>query len=172
MKLDLSKLLSSPDRKEKYDVTFDMESVEHYGGSYAVKKTEPFSVTAENAGGKNLFVSGMTMVTLSIPCDRCLKEVTVHFPIEISETFEIADEQIVTDSDENEDLADNRCLDIDRLVYDQMQMNWPEKVLCRVDCKGLCPVCGHDLNDGDCGCNRTVLDPRMAKFLDVFKESN
>lgn len=170
MILDLTKLLSDGNGQEKYTSTFDMSEVAHYGESFPVKNAEPFELTVTNESGKSLTVTGKTKVTLSISCDRCLKEVAVIFPIEIDEAFVIEDEQIVTDADENEDLADKKSVDVDRLVYDQMEMNWPDKVLCKPDCKGLCPVCGHDLNLGDCGCNRTVLDPRMAQFLDVFND--
>ena len=35
--------------------------------------------------------------------------------------------------------------------------------------KGLCPVCGTNLNEKECGCDRTVADPRMAAIQDIFK---
>jgi uncharacterized protein len=171
MKLDLTKLLSAGDGQEEYSVTFDMPEVSHYGETFTVEKAAPFDLSVKNESGKSLNVSGNTMVTVTIPCDRCLKDVTVDFPVEIDEDFAIEDEQIVTDSDENEDLAEGKSVDVDRLVYDQMEMNWPDKVLCKPDCKGLCPVCGHDLNEGDCGCNKQALDPRMAQFLDVFNNA-
>ena len=44
------------------------------------------------------------------------------------------------------------------------------KVLCREDCKGLCPVCGKDLNDGDCGCDRTERDPRFESLRALFND--
>ncbi|MDD6550952.1 MAG: DUF177 domain-containing protein [Lachnospiraceae bacterium] len=171
MKLDLTKLLSAGDGQEKYTVTFDMPVVKHYGEDFDIEETSPFDLSVRNESGKSLTVTGRTEVKVTIPCDRCLKDVTVDFPVEINEDFVIEDEQIVTDSDENADLAEGKSLDVDRLVYDQMEMNWPDKVLCRPDCKGLCPVCGHDLNDGGCGCNKQVLDPRMAQFLDVFNST-
>lgn len=149
-----------------------MSEVAHYGESFSVKEAWPFEITVTNESGKSLTVSGNTRVTLSIPCDRCLKEVAVTFPIEINETFTIEDEQIATDRDENEDLADKKSIDVDRMVYDQIEMNWPDKVLCKPDCKGLCPVCGHDLNEGDCGHDKQALDPRMAQILDIFKEKD
>ena len=40
---------------------------------------------------------------------------------------------------------------------------------CKEDCKGLCPVCGTNLNEKECGCDRTVADPRMAAIQDIFK---
>ena len=171
MILDLTKLLSAGNGQEKYTSTFDMPEVAHYGESFPVKKTEAFELTVTNESGKSLTVTGKTKVTLSIPCDRCLKEVAVIFPIEIDEAFVIEDEQIVTDADENEDLADKKSVEEGQRVDHGGRRNRTEKILCRADCKGLCPVCGHDLNEGDCGCNKTVLDPRMAQFLDVFNGS-
>jgi uncharacterized protein len=38
------------------------------------------------------------------------------------------------------------------------------KPLCRADCSGLCPTCGKDLNEGQCNCERTEIDPRWAKL--------
>ncbi|MEI3507380.1 MAG: DUF177 domain-containing protein [Anaerotignum faecicola] len=46
----------------------------------------------------------------------------------------------------------------------------PMKVLCREDCKGLCPVCGKDLNEGDCGCDRTIRDPRFESLRALFSD--
>mgnify|MGYP000090033718 CR=1 FL=1 len=75
----------------------------------------------------------------------------------------------------DEDVEDNDYLigfnlDIDRLIYGEILVNWPMKVLCRDDCKGICKVCGMNLNKGDCNCQRTELDPRMAAIQDVFNK--
>ena len=43
------------------------------------------------------------------------------------------------------------------------------KVLCSEDCKGICNVCGQNLNEGTCDCEDTGLDPRMSVIRDVFK---
>ena len=60
-------------------------------------------------------------------------------------------------------------LNVDELVCGEALLVWPMKVLCREDCKGLCPVCGQNLNLKTCDCDRTDLDPRMAKIRDIFK---
>ena len=44
------------------------------------------------------------------------------------------------------------------------------RVECREDCKGLCPICGKDLNDGDCGCDRTIRDPRFESLRALFND--
>ena len=51
----------------------------------------------------------------------------------------------------------NRILMVPELIMD-MEM----AVVCTEDCKGLCPKCGKDLNEGECGCNRKEVDPRLA----------
>ena len=59
-------------------------------------------------------------------------------------------------------------LDTDALINNEILINMPVKVLCREDCKGICPVCGHNLNEGECGCDTFVPDPRMAAIKDIF----
>jgi uncharacterized protein len=62
-------------------------------------------------------------------------------------------------------------LDLDALVQNEILVNWPVKILCKEDCKGICPKCGQNLNVGNCGCDTFVPDPRMAVLKDIF-ESN
>ena len=61
-------------------------------------------------------------------------------------------------------------LDVDKLVYAEILVNWPMRVLCKDDCKGICKVCGMNLNKGACNCQRTELDPRMAAIQDIFNK--
>ena len=62
-------------------------------------------------------------------------------------------------------------LNVDSLISNEIFTCWPLKVLCREDCKGLCRVCGKDLNEGECGCDTFVPDPRMAAIMDIFREN-
>ena len=61
-------------------------------------------------------------------------------------------------------------LDLDRIIYDEVLVNWPMKVLCREDCAGICKKCGQNLNHKTCDCEKTELDPRMAVIQDVFNK--
>ena len=58
---------------------------------------------------------------------------------------------------------------MDELILEEVIPLLPTKVLCDEDCRGLCPVCGTNLNKEECGCDRTVKDPRMAAIQDIFK---
>ncbi|MDE7017325.1 MAG: DUF177 domain-containing protein, partial [Lachnospiraceae bacterium] len=59
-------------------------------------------------------------------------------------------------------------LDVEGLLNNEIIINWPRKVLCRPDCKGICLQCGKDLNVGSCECDTFVPDPRMAVIKDIF----
>ena len=59
-------------------------------------------------------------------------------------------------------------LDVEAFVYDEILVNWPAKILCKEDCKGICPVCGQNRNLKECGCDTFVPDPRMAAIQDIF----
>ena len=58
-------------------------------------------------------------------------------------------------------LVDNYQLPLDSLVEADLILSLPSKVLCREDCRGLCPHCGKDLNEGLCGCKPKTVDPRL-----------
>ena len=64
---------------------------------------------------------------------------------------------------------DGYYLDVDKMLYNEILIGWPMKVLCSEDCKGICNVCGQNLNKGTCDCEDTSLDPRMSVVRDLFK---
>ena len=84
-------------------------------------------------------------------------------------TMKKSDTERVQDLDENDYLT-GMDLDVDRLVYLEVLMSWPLKVLCREDCKGICSRCGKNLNKGSCGCAEEPKDPRMAAISDIFSK--
>ena len=80
-----------------------------------------------------------------------------------------SDSDRVKNLDENDYLT-GMDLDVDRLVYLEVLMSWPLKVLCKDDCKGICSQCGKNLNKGPCGCTEEPKDPRMAAISDIFRK--
>ena len=107
---------------------------------------------------------------VSIPCSRCLEEVPTDIHFSIDKDIKLEDSVVHDEDVEDNDYLIGFNLDIDRLIYGEILVNWPMKVLCRDDCKGICKVCGMNLNKGECNCQRTELDPRMAAIQDVFNK--
>ena len=96
-------------------------------------------------------------------CDRCNEA--------IQRPFRIPMEHILVASLNNEEtddfvLIDNYQLSLDELARADILLELPSKFLCREDCRGLCPMCGKNLNEGLCGCHSDRTDPR----LEVLKQ--
>jgi uncharacterized protein len=63
---------------------------------------------------------------------------------------------------------DGKTIDLDPVIREQVLLALPVTVLCRDDCKGLCPSCGQELNERDCGHGKDKeVDVRLAKLKDI-----
>ena len=113
--------------------------------------------------------------TLSIryvaPCARCLCDVQGSFSLSLDKTVAQADVAKDMDEDTLDDHAviEDGFLDLDEQLLDLLFMEFPYKILCDEDCKGLCPTCGTNLNEHQCDCTEQ-LDPRLAPLADLLKE--
>ena len=105
--------------------------------------------------GKTFVARGKSSCQRNFFCDRCLEP-------SVEKIFCEFDEELTS-----EEITEN-VADITELVRDTFLANLPIQNLCRSDCKGLCPVCGKNLNNGDCECDRSNFDPRLA-VLKNFK---
>lgn len=169
MKIEITDLLSIENRIEERQVCTDLTSFESRLGSFPVIRKEPFILSLENQENKRLLIKGKTAVELSIPCDRCLKEVPVKVRIAIDREHPLEESESQEREEEGGFLTGTE-LDVDSLVYHEILINRPVKVLCSEDCKGICRKCGTNLNDKTCSCDQRELDPRMAAFQDVFQQ--
>lgn len=170
MLIDISDVLSCENKEVTKEVQIELTSFTSRLGEFPVMKKSPIDLRIANQENKRLLIEGDVDLTVSIPCGRCLQEVPtdIHFTIEKEIRLEnsiIKDEEM-----EDADYLIGPNLDMEKLIYGEILVNWPMKVLCRDDCKGICKVCGKNLNKGECGCQRTELDPRMAAFQDVFNK--
>ena len=88
--------------------------------------------------GKEILIDGCVTTHRIITCSRCLNNVTQSAKANFQLSYSIAS------------LGD--YLEIDEDVREYILIDFPMKVLCRPDCKGLCPGCGVDLNIEECRC--------------------
>lgn len=170
MLIDLSGVLSEQHRPVDVFVPLELEMMKLPGGPYPLKDKGMVHIRAEHVKGKEISVTGECSLKAEIPCDRCLEPVDVPLAVAFrkhAKTGNDAGEQ--TDETEEADYIDGYHLDVDKLLYNEILIGWPAKVLCKDDCKGICSVCGQNLNEGTCNCEDTSLDPRMSVIRDVFK---
>lgn len=102
-------------------------------------------------------------------CDRCACDVVKTLSIPVEHTF-------ITELNEEEDadrfiVVPDMTLDLDALVSEDLLLELPYKVLCREDCKGLCPQCGKNLNEGPCSCSKQV-DPRLEALAALLRDDD
>ena len=98
-------------------------------------------------------------VTLAGPCFRCLTDAELPLALRLREY-----EATKPDGDDDlrtEYLEDDR-LDLSAWAHDAIALALPDKILCRPDCAGLCPVCGKDLNTEPHTHEEEEADPRWA----------
>ena len=110
--------------------------------------------------GGTLELSAKAEAGLEFVCDRCAETYSKLHKFDISESFK---EYEGADSGENPDINyfSGDELVLDDYVYSGLVLSLPGKHLCSEDCKGLCPVCGANLNRETCSCSRTSTDPRF-----------
>ncbi|MCM1119105.1 MAG: DUF177 domain-containing protein [bacterium] len=131
-----------------------------------VRKTPVTFVITHLETGKALVEAGLQL-TIEAACDRCLTEVPVKMELHAEQTVFSPDWGTEEDRDD-QDFMEGYELDVDAFVHDMIIGNWPVKILCREDCRGICPVCGQNRNVRECGCDSFVPDPRMAVIQDIF----
>ena len=101
--------------------------------------------------------------TLSTVCARCTSPIRREMHVEIDHCLIARSED-----EENDDyiIVENMRLDLDALVGEDIFLAMPYRFLCRESCKGLCSICGADLNVADCGCKKPT-DPRWDALKDL-----
>jgi uncharacterized protein len=123
-------------------------------------------------------IKGRVLAGVQVECDRCLT--WIDLPVDSSFKLEYvtqedylahqADE--LSDADLDLTVFDGEVIDIDALVTEEILLAVPDHVLCKDDCRGICPRCGADRNTRDCGCETAEVDPRWAGLKELVNREN
>ncbi len=118
--------------------------------------------------GQGVMVSGAVGGRLEIPCRRCLTAIEWDLDEELSFWFEELDEeeQIELEGEVYPLPPRGTELDLQEPLREQLLLGVPEYLLCREECRGLCPHCGTDLNLAECHC---VAEPTPGPW-DALKK--
>ncbi len=157
MLVNLSDVMTKEGSRFHQQFEVDMNDFRYCGVAYPMKSFSFFDLAAENIEKGKAKIVGKMDVEFIIPCDRCLTDVDHKIQIEFERN-----------TDEIEDFMEGNSLHIEQLVYSEILVEWPMKVLCKENCKGICKVCGQNFNLGTCTCDDFVPDPRMASIKDIF----
>ena len=165
MRLDLRNVIHIPDAKAPFQLQVDLSDLEFYGRKPIVRPVQAQGCVTNHAGA--LVLEGTARSELDLVCDRCGKPFTREKVVELNSL--VAQE---LEDEENDEilLLEDGTVDLGELSREVFILNMPTKLLCREDCKGLCPGCGVNLNYEVCRCKKEV-DPRLAKLAQLLDRS-
>lgn len=163
---------------EPYRESFELAvpgAIEHWGQEHTFPDGVGASVTATYTG-ERILVEVSVDAEYTVPCARCLEAARVRSVGTVRYLFSL-DPHDGEDTDDGPDDGEISVIHIDAfegeidladMIWEVLLLGLPERVLCREDCKGLCPICGADLNAGSCGCVPDTSDPRLAVLKDLM----
>ncbi len=123
-----------------------------------------------------VLITGKLHTKVAAECKRCLKSLSLPTDFEVEEEFKSTVDVLtgtplpVTEEDDAALLIDaQHVLDLGEIIRQDLLLTAEPVALCKADCRGLCPNCGNDLNEGPCGCRTEYEDPRWAVLSRLLK---
>jgi uncharacterized protein len=124
------------------------------------------------AGGKYV-LEGSLDGSLKVMCDRCLepyhRDLKTEFRLFLAPPPSDKDKAEIELLEEDMEVGfiNDEEIDLGDLIKEQLFLSLPIKSLCTTECLGLCSICGSNLNDGDCGCEKENLHPGLSKLKNI-----
>lgn len=162
MILDLEPIFNNEGMVKEFNFELDLSQQELSG-------EKPFTSPVKVKGSAGNYTGIVELrakaeFELETSCDRCAK------PIKLSLATDIFHTLVTHLNDETNDellLVNELRFDLDPLITEDIFLDFPAKLLCDEDCKGVCPRCGKDLNTGSCSCEKEI-DPRLAALKQLL----
>ncbi|MDE5879088.1 MAG: DUF177 domain-containing protein [Desulfovibrio sp.] len=164
-----------PDGKEFTldDQEIWLKPLEEFHMECRIERPLKASITVQPAE-EGCLVRGRLTGAVVVPCNRCAEDAGVAIDTSFDEFEEIPPEEKAAPAGaapdgESHVVYDRHApmLDLAAVCWEEFMLSLPVAPLCREECKGLCPVCGTNLNEGQCACEREDADPRMAPLRDL-----
>lgn len=157
MKICVRDAFASDCYRKEYNFVLDNTQISDFPD---VAETESVNVRAEITANDGKVSCAMTIsADFKVICSRCALKFTLPFSSSTVKSIKRHDDGTFEDVIY---VDGGYCFDIAQEARAQIYFEFPAKPLCREDCKGLCPVCGCDLNAGSCSCDIKTEDPRLS----------
>ncbi len=167
MIIDISSALKHPGQSFPFSVDGNIDNIDLYGDEIIFKNPVHVNGTIMYTG-KNFFVKGALSIEYTTNCALCDKTVKGQIACEFNEEY--AQEEDINHPDRYIYLGNN--INAEKMIIDNICLNLPLKHLCSIDCKGLCPSCGKNLNDGCCDCETSVGESGFNTETDMNRKEN
>jgi len=163
VKIDLANIAGTPGARGRYSISERLAPTEGISSAGPVTG----ELTVENTGSL-LLVRGRLRAVVRLTCGRCLAEAEHPIEMEVEEEFAsqaTAPDVDTIDRDEPQASAiSDYVLDGTEFVRQHLATHMPMAFVCRPDCRGICPHCGKNLNEGECECEAEPEDARWEKL--------
>ncbi|OAT81329.1 YceD family protein [Desulfotomaculum copahuensis] len=169
MQIDVSTIKQSPGMTLHRELEAPLPALEGAGEIISFVGPARAVLDLTNSGGL-LELTGGIQAALQLSCARCLENFVYPVDVPLRELYYPAG-AVEPPPEQREEGIPFRGdkLDITPEVLKSILLALPMKAVCRPDCRGLCPVCGQNLNRGRCNCRQEEVDPRLAVLKDLFK---
>jgi uncharacterized protein len=172
MRFNVAQLLkAAPGTSREYELDEDISAID-----------KDIDVSAPLVGrvkflrlGEGILVTGRVRTRVRVPCRRCLADVEVPVELQLEEQFNPSIDIVsgrpipLEDGQEEATRTDERhMLDLTEVVRQNLVLALPMSALCKEECRGLCPACGQNLNDGNCTCQPAGGDSRLSVLRDLL----
>ena len=165
MKINIASVLRNDGASKAFSGNVELGKLDYMGSTLNFSKPVEITGKVYNIGGA-LEISATVAGEYETECSRCGQPVVGKLSAELFESIDSdltdLDEECITVSGNVIDISGS----IDACIFEEL----PMQPLCMEECKGLCPVCGIDLNKNECNCETKVYDPRFAIFRNLSKE--
>lgn len=174
MRLDLTEIAQHVGKQMSYDVDEPASSITDVQVLSPIRGNLRFTNT-----GDLLLVRGILHTTVELECSRCLRLFEMPLLCEVEEQVELRaiaarpfeHPQVTIVPEEGDTLfLDGNILDLTELIRQMLLVSLPIKPLHDAECKGLCPTCGADLNEGECSCERPAGHPAFAALAKLLAQ--
>ena len=164
LKINVTEALNNPGKSIKFDLSEEIGTSEI--GSREYEFNTPLSVSGSLLyTGEDFVARGGISVGYIAECDRCTKELLNTLEFDFTEEFSKTEDEGHPDRY----LFSQNEIDLMPMVMDNISLMMPMKHLCDAACKGMCPICGGNLNENDCGCleEEAIKNSPFAKIKDL-----
>jgi uncharacterized protein len=165
MLLELSKIHSP---RERFTYTWPPGVLDTADDEFDIVDPIQLEMEVQKADADKFRLLGRARTTLAVPCSRCLEP----FQLPVDAAFDLSyvpqaentgeHEREITEEDLSTSYYRGETIDLGELLREQFYLALPMKPLHDENCKGLCPICGTNLNRETCDCKPTWEDPRFA----------
>ncbi|MCR4435834.1 MAG: DUF177 domain-containing protein [Clostridiales bacterium] len=156
MKVNISDILKKEGASLNIEFNEKMEELNSIDPGTVFGEPVVFKGNLVNIGGV-LKLRGRLYTRYTAKCYRCLKDVTCSVDVDVTEDYISAEKN----QDADAYTYEGSYIVIDKAFIDNIILNLPMKKVCSESCKGLCPMCGTDLNVSECGCKDNPMNLQM-----------